>query len=190
MIETVQSTRFVPRGPLEWHPIMGQTDRPPGATPRAQREHAALLLARTLVDRARALYRELEQRTGAPVQAHRALAVIAAEPGIQSSRLASALGMQRSAVSHLLRALARQGWIERRRSGEDQRSVHLYVTASGRGIVGATAGRMVGVLQRAVEQLDDTRLAELERSLQALLQHVEAPAPGMGRAARTRRTRR
>jgi hypothetical protein len=36
------------------------------------------------------------------VQAHRALAVIAAEPGIQSSRLASSLGMQRSALSHLL----------------------------------------------------------------------------------------
>jgi DNA-binding MarR family transcriptional regulator len=168
---------------------MRQTDRPPGSTSRAQHEHTALLLARTLVDRARALYRELEQRTGAPVQAHRALAVIAGEPGIQSSRLASALGMQRSAVSHLLRALAQQGWIERRRSGDDQRSVHLFVTAAGRGIVGATAGRMVGVLQHAVEQLDDTRLVELERSLQALLEHIEAPAPGMGKAPRGRRPR-
>ena len=83
MIEPIQSTRAAPRGPLEWRSIMGQTDRSPGSTSRAQREHAALLLARTLVDRARALYRELEQRTGAPVQAHRALAVIAAEPGIQ-----------------------------------------------------------------------------------------------------------
>lgn len=166
---------------------MGQTDRPPGTTPRAQREHAALLLARTLVDRARALYRELEQRTGAPVQAHRALAVIAAEPGIQSSRLASSLGMQRSALSHLLRTLAEHGWIERRRSGDDQRSVHLYVTAAGRGILGATAGRMVGVLQHAVEQLDDVRLAELERSLGALLQYIEPPAPGMGKTPRRRR---
>ncbi len=181
--------RAAPGGPLEWRSTMGQTDRPPGSTPRAQREHSALLLARTLVDRARALYRELEQRTGAPVQAHRALAVIAAEPGIQSSRLASALGMQRSAVSHLLRTLAQHGWIERRRSGDDLRSVHLFVTAAGRGIVGATAGRMVGVLQHAVEQLDDARLAELERSLQALLLHVEAPAPGMGKASRPSRSR-
>lgn len=168
---------------------MGQTDRPPGTTPRAQREHSALLLARTLVDRARALYRELEHRTGAPVQAHRALAVIAAEPGIQSSRLANALGMQRSAVSHLLRTLSLQGWIERRRSGDDQRSVHLFVTTAGRGILGATAGRMVGVLQHAVEQLGDERLAELERSLGALLEHIEPPAPGMDKAPARRRPR-
>lgn len=169
---------------------MGQTNRPPGSRSRDQREHAALLLARTLVDRARTLYRELERRTGAPVQAHRALAVIAAEPGIQSSHLASALGMQRSALSHLLRTLAERGWIERRRRGEDQRSVHLFVTPAGRGIVGATDGRMVGVLRHAVEQLDDTQLEHLEHSLQALLQHIEAPAPGMGRPARTRATRK
>jgi DNA-binding MarR family transcriptional regulator len=117
--------------------------------------------------------------TGAPVQAHRALACIADEPGIQSSQLAQAMGMQRSAVSHLLKSLSVHGWVERRREGDDQRSVHLYVTAAGRGIVGATAGRIVGVLQRAVQQLDDGQLIELDRSLNALLRHVEAPAPGM-----------
>ena len=101
-----------------------------------------------------------------------------------------ALGMQRSALSHLLRTLAERGWIERRRRGEDQRSVHLFVTPAGRGIVGATDGRMVGVLRHAVEQLDDTQLEHLEHSLQALLQHIEAPAPGMGRPARTRATRK
>ena len=168
---------------------MGQSDRQPGTGTRAERERIALLAARALVDRARALYRELEQRTGAPVQAHRALSVIAAEPGIQSSRLAETLGMQRSALSHLLRTLAERQWIERRRHGEDQRSVHLFVTAAGRSIVGATSGRMVGVLQHAVEQLDDTQLGELGRSLQALLQHVEAPAPRVARPSRQRRRR-
>lgn len=158
---------------------MVQTDRPAGNRTRAQREQSALLLARTLVDRTRALYRELEQRTGAPVQAHRALSGIAANPGIPASQLANSLGMQRSALSHLLRTLAGQGWIERRRSDDDQRSVRLFVTQQGQGVLGATAGRMVGVLQNAVEQLDNSRLVELERSLQALLQYIEAPAPGM-----------
>lgn len=170
---------------------MTQTDRsPPESGRREELERAALLLARTLVDRTRALYRELEQRTGAPVQAHRALACVAAQPGIQSSQLAEAMGMQRPAVSHLLRSLASNGWIERRRGGRDQRSVHLFVTPSGRSIVAATAGRMVGVLQRAVGQLDDERLQELERSLRALLAHVDAPAPGMGRPARAGRRSR
>ncbi|MEO8307842.1 MAG: MarR family transcriptional regulator [Pseudomonadota bacterium] len=168
---------------------MVETSRPTGTRSRAKREQAALLLARTLVDRTRSLYRELEQSTGAPVQAHRALAGIAAEPGIQSSQLANLLGMQRSAVSHLLKTLAQQGWIERRRSGDDQRSVHLFVTQTGNGVVGSTAGRVVGVLQSAVEQLDNTQLAELERSLQALLPYIAPPAPGMRPASRGRPAR-
>lgn len=166
--------------------LMAHSNRSSSRT-RAEREQTALLLARTLVDRTRTLYRELEHRTGAPVQAHRALAGISATPGIQSSQLAQSLGMERSALSHLLRALSNQGWIERRRSAHDQRSVQLFVTAAGNGILGATAGRMAGVLRRAVEQLDSATLAELERSLQALLTHIEAPSPGMGSAARKRR---
>lgn len=168
---------------------MVQTRRPPATSSRAERVQAALLLARMLVDRTRSLYRELEHRTGAPVQAHRALAGIAAEPGIPSSQLANVLGMQRSAVSHLLKTLERNGWIERRRNGDDQRSVRLFVTSAGSGMLGATTGRMVGVLQHAVEQLDNTRLAELQRSLHALLEHIEPPAPGMGRPKRARRRR-
>lgn len=146
---------------------------------RAEIEHSALLLSRTLVDRTRSLYRALERSTGAPVQAHRALVSIADEPGIQSSRLAVVMGMQRSAVSHLLKSLSRHGWIERRRGGGDQRSVHLFVTDAGSEVVNATAGRVVGVLQHAVQQLKDEQLEELERSLQALLQHIEPSAPGM-----------
>lgn len=171
---------------LEWG--MGQKNRPAGSKTRAQREQSALLLARTLVDRTRALYRELELRTGAPVQAHRALAGIAANPGIPASQLADSLGMQRSALSHLLRALAKQGWIERRRSDDDQRSVRLFVTAAGNGVVGATAGRIVGVLQHAVEQLDAKHLSELESSLGALLKHIDDPSPGITSSADRRRS--
>lgn len=148
---------------------MSQSSRKAGTGTRAQREQSALLLARTLVDRTRA--------------------AIAAEPGVPSSQLASVLGMERSALSHLLRTLGQQGWIERRRSDEDQRSVQLYVTPAGNQIQGATAGRMVGVLQHAVEQLDNTRLAEQERSLEGLLKHIVPPAPGMEISAPARRSR-
>jgi DNA-binding MarR family transcriptional regulator len=159
---------------------MPQSNRmPPNTRSRSEIEHSALLLSRTLVDRTRSLYRELERSTGAPVQAHRALVSIADEPGIQSSRLAVVMGMQRSAVSHLLKSLSAHGWLERRRGGGDQRSVHLFVTEAGNEVVKATAGRVVGVLQRAVQLLDDTQLDELERSLQALIHHIEPASPGM-----------
>jgi len=144
---------------------------------RTALERDALLRARQLVDRMRALYRELESRTGAPVVMHRALAAIAADPGIPASRLAQALGLQRSSMSHVLKALAANQWIERRRSEADQRSVRLHVTTAGRSIVHATTGRVSGVLQRAVRELDEQQLVELDRSLRALLEHIEAPQP-------------
>lgn len=139
------------------------------APQREALERAALLQARTLVDRTRALYRELEQRTGATVQMHRALGCIDSAPGISASRLAAELGMERSALSHMLRALDERGWVQRRRAPDDQRSVRLHVTAAGRAVVGATSGRVAGILQRSVRQLSDAELAELERALAALL---------------------
>lgn len=163
--------------------------RPLDEEQRLEVQQAALLLARSLVDRTRSLYRELEYSTGAPVQAHRALALIADSPGIQSSHLAASLGMERSALSHLLRTLSEQGWIERRRESHDQRSVHLHVTRAGHDMVGATAGRMVGVLQNAVQQLDDSHLLELESALRALMQHIEIPAPVSVSSKRPRRPR-
>jgi len=156
---------------------------------RASIERSALLRARELVDRMRSLYRELEDATGAPVVMHRALAVIAAEPGIPASKLAAALGLQRSTMSHVLKALAQRKWIERRRSEEDQRSVRVYVTAAGRSMLQATAGRVAGVLQRAVKQLDERQLRELDQSLEALLGQMSPARPAAVRATRPRAVR-
>ena len=139
---------------------------------RAVREHRALLAARALVDRMRGLYRELEQLTGAPIGLHRALNVIGAAPGIQASRLAQALGMQRPAVSQLLRGMVARGWIERRRGEPDQRAVQIHLTASGRRMLKVTVGRAIGILQRAVATLDDADVERLAESLPRLLQHL------------------
>jgi DNA-binding MarR family transcriptional regulator len=157
---------------------------------RAEVEQRALMRARELVDRMRSLYRELESATGAPVVVHRALAIIEAQPGIPASRLAEALGLQRSTMSHVLKALALKNWIERRRSDEDQRSVRVHVTAAGRSVLHATSGRVSGVLQRAVRQMDAGQLRQLDQALGALLPHIDSfrPMPvatrGRQRAAR------
>jgi DNA-binding MarR family transcriptional regulator len=146
-----------------------------GAGRRRQLERSALFAARTLVDRMRSLYRELERRTGAPIALHRALNCIAGNPGITASGLAATLGTQRPAVSHMLRALTERGWIERRRQASDQRSVNLYVTGQGQQVLGATAGRAVGTLQRCVRTLSVPRLRGLAAGLEALL--VTLPPP-------------
>jgi DNA-binding MarR family transcriptional regulator len=154
---------------------------------RLEQENRALRAARTLVDRMRALYRELEQLTGAPITLHRALVCIGNEPGLPASRLASQLGMQRSAVSQLLKSMSIRGWIERRRSLEDQRTVQIYATAEGRQILQATAGRAVFTLQRAVCSLPAKELEQLIGSVEMLLAYLpEQSSPPVATPARRR----
>lgn len=142
---------------------------------RADDETQALIAARALVDRMTVLYRDLERLTGAPIALHRALAFIGGEPGIQASTLAEVLGIQRSAVSHVLKALVGRGWIERIRSIDDQRSVKLFVTPDGKSVLDATSGKAAGTLRHCVRRLTDEELDGLRRGLAAILKHLPEP---------------
>jgi DNA-binding MarR family transcriptional regulator len=152
--------------------------------PRGEREQRALIAARALVDRMRAMYRELEQLTGAPIAAHRALTCINAAPGISASHLATALGMRRSAMSHVLNDLDERGWIERKRDEVDQRSVRIHVTAEGRKLLHATSGKAVGNLQRAVSRLQDAELESVAAGIERMLEHLPDLQGGRARKAR------
>jgi DNA-binding MarR family transcriptional regulator len=143
---------------------------------RAALESDALLAARALVDRMRALYRELERLTDAPITLHRALVCIGNQPGLPASELARQLGMKKPAVSQVLKSLATRGWIERRRHEGDQRSVHIHTTAAGEKILRATAGRAVVTLQRAVRHLSSGDLTRLARGLESLLSQLPEPS--------------
>jgi DNA-binding MarR family transcriptional regulator len=148
-----------------------------GASRRDVLERNALFSARALVDRMRSLYRELERATDAPITVHRALTCIAEAPGLGASQLAARLGMQRPAVSHVLKSLAARGWIERRRHDGDQRSIQLHPTADGQQVLRATAGRAVGTLQRAVRGLNARELEQLASGLASLLARLPEPPP-------------
>ncbi len=156
-------------------------------------ENKALVAARALVDRMRTLYRELERMTDAPITLHRALVCVGNEPGLTASKLAAMLGMQRPAVSHVLKSLVARGWIERRRSEADQRAVRVYPTAAGKHLLQATAGRAVGTLQRAVCNLSTRDLERMTEGIEAVLQHLPDSSPaalpiaaprGTGRSSR------
>jgi DNA-binding MarR family transcriptional regulator len=147
-----------------------------GANKRAALEKRALLASRELVDRMRALYRELEQLTGAPIGLHRALVCIGSDPGLPASQLASRLGMQRPAVSQVLKSLTMRGWIERRRSELDQRAIQIHPTPAGKQVLRATAGRAVFTLQKAVRQLPQAQLEQLAGSVELLLELLPRPA--------------
>jgi DNA-binding MarR family transcriptional regulator len=156
-------------------------------TDRHRAERAALLSARMFIDDMRARYRELEKQTGASITVHRALDCVAGHPGLSASGLATALGMKRPAVSHLLKGLAENGWIERVRTKADQRSVQLHLTAAGRLVVEATAGSAVGTLRRAMGHLTDAEVLALSIGLPALLR--ELPPYSRSIAGRLKRVR-
>ena len=145
-------------------------------------ENKALVAARALVDRMRTLYRELERLTDAPITLHRALVCVGNEPGLTASKLAAMLGMQRPAVSHVLKSLVARGWIERRRSEDDQRAVRVYPTAAGKQLLQATAGRAVFTLQRAVCNLSSRDLERLAAGIEAVLTHLPDPSSPLNSA--------
>ncbi len=150
---------------------------------RTSVEIRALIGTRSLVDRMRSLYRELEQMTDAPITLHRALLCIGEEPGLSASQLASRLGMKRPAISQVLRNLVARGWIERSRSVADQRSVRIHVTADGRRILKLTSGRAVGLLKRAVQSLARNDLLQLAVGVEALLEKLPAKTRPSGKVA-------
>src|SRR5688500_15792959 len=107
--------------PITANRVPGCLRGEPGITAAGRAVRRARLAARALIDHVRSRYRELEQLTGAPITANRVLVCLGEEPGITASRLAGALGMQRPALSQVLKGLVERGWIERERDESDQR---------------------------------------------------------------------
>jgi DNA-binding MarR family transcriptional regulator len=95
------------------------------------------------------------------------LLLIEANPGVNQSRLAQAVGLDRSTMVGLLHALEAQALIERRR-GDDRRTNGLWLTATGRAQV-TQLKRRIGAHERRVAQ----RLSAAERAqLLALLEKL------------------
>ena len=95
------------------------------------------------------------------------LLLIEANPGVNQSRLARAVGLDRSTMVGLLHALEDQDFLERRR-GDDRRTNGLWLTAAGRAQV-AQLKRRIGAHERRVA----ARLSAAERAqLLALLEKL------------------
>src|SRR5207244_5177591 len=69
------------------------------------------------------------------------LLLLEANPGVTQSRLAEAVGLDRSTMVGVLHTLQDRGLVERRR-GEDRRTNGLWLTAQGRGLVGGLKRRI------------------------------------------------
>jgi DNA-binding MarR family transcriptional regulator len=97
------------------------------------------------------------------------LFLIEANPGVTQTRLACAVGLERSTMVGVLHALEARGLVERRR-GEDRRTNGLWLTRAGRALAGTLKHRI-----RAHERRIASRLTTREREqLLALLEKLAA----------------
>jgi DNA-binding MarR family transcriptional regulator len=91
------------------------------------------------------------------------LLLIDANPGVTQSRLAHAVGLDRSTMVGVLHALEARALVERRR-GEDRRTNGLWLTRGGRTLVAGLKRRI-----RAHERRVAARLTSQERAQLLLL---------------------
>jgi DNA-binding MarR family transcriptional regulator len=86
------------------------------------------------------------------------LFLIEANPGVTQSRLAQAVGLDRSTMVGVLHTLEQRQLVERRR-GDDRRTKGLWLTGGGR-VLAASLKRRIRVHERRVA----TRLTAAERA--------------------------
>ena len=95
------------------------------------------------------------------------LLLIDANPGVTQSRLAHAVGLDRSTLVGVLHALEARGLVERRR-GEDRRTNGLHLTRGGRSLIGGLKQRIRVHERRVAAGLTSSERTELLALLEKL----------------------
>jgi DNA-binding MarR family transcriptional regulator len=95
------------------------------------------------------------------------LFLIEANPGVTQSRLAHAVGLDRSTLVGVLHALEARGLVERRR-GTDRRTNGLWLTRGGRALVVSLRQRIRVHERRVAARLTATERAQLLALLEKL----------------------
>ena len=95
------------------------------------------------------------------------LLLIDANPGVTQSRLAHAVGLDRSTMVGVLHALEARSLVERRR-GEDRRTNGLWLTVSGRKLVAGLKRRIRVHERRVAARLTPAERAQLLELLEKL----------------------
>jgi len=97
------------------------------------------------------------------------LLLIDANPGVTQSRLAQAVGIDRSTMVGVLHALQARELVERRR-GEDRRTNGLWLTRTGRTVVASLKQRIRIHERRVASRLSTADRAQLLALLEKLAQ--------------------
>ena len=97
-------------------------------------------------------------------------------PGPQGARptdLAAQLGISKQALNHLLRALERLGYLERKPHPDDQRSKRIVLTQRGLAAVGVIREAVAEMEAAWAKQLGPKRFTQLRNLLLELQQPIK-----------------
>lgn len=141
----------------------------PDTARRQRRMLTVLSQFRVLFGSIRHHYQRVERRSGVTGAQLWALAHVARHPGAKMGELARALAIHPSTASNLVRRLESLGLVARRRTGRDQRTVQLHLTARGAQALKRAPQPLIGVLQQALSELPPRRLEMLGHHLAELI---------------------
>ncbi len=120
------------------------------------------------------LYKPLLAELGLTYPQYLALLALWERDGLQVSELGARLFLDSGTLTPLLKRLEAAGLVQRQRSSDDERRVHIHLTGSGRALK-ARAAQVPGcVLQATQCSLGD--VVELTQRVQALRDRLASPA--------------
>lgn len=99
------------------------------------------------------------------------LLILWEEDGTRVTRLGERLGLDSGTLSPLLKRLEARGFVERKRSDEDERVVEIWLTAAGRRVKSKCATAQVAAFCRT--GLTPAEATRLRDTLQRLTQRIE-----------------
>jgi DNA-binding MarR family transcriptional regulator len=102
-------------------------------------------------------------------------------PGLRVGELAERLGIHQTTTSNMLNGLVRRKLLVKKRDSPDQRVVTLALTKAGMAVVDKAPKPARGLLAEAVRSMDQKKLRDLTRGLQALLEAIGNTDEALGK---------
>jgi DNA-binding MarR family transcriptional regulator len=107
------------------------------------------------------------RRGGLSIPQFRTLQRLERHPGVSLSDLSEFLGMTRPSASKLVQKLVTDGLVDRK-TGDDRRRVHLFLTARGNEVIAAARLEAHRQLAEYLDSLSREELAEVSAALRTL----------------------
>jgi len=142
---------------------------PAAKAPRSAAATAVLRQFRELFRVSQQHFQRIESHCGVSGAQLWALSELGAAPGLTVSHLARKMSVHLSTSSNLLDKLETQGLVRRERGSADQRTVHVYLTPAGHGVLAKAPQPAEGVIPDALAKMPAQALESLQRDLCLLL---------------------